>query len=267
MENRKQRIVIVTPTYNSEQYLERCILSVKNQHYDNYEHVIVDGGSTDGTIEILKKYENTYPMRWISEPDNGMYDAINKGFKLAQGDILAWLNSDDFYYPWTMGVVETAFEKKRIQWLIGISSSAVTIAGEDIVYQLPNMPAIYNSRMIAKGVYDGRQMYFIPQEACFWTRQLWERVGGLDSTYRSAGDYHLWKKFAKEAELYTVQCNLAAFQVRENQKSSDRETYYKEVARRRRGRLVSALTIGYLHLYSLVNYRKYMINLAEIVEN
>ncbi len=265
MEPKNPRISIVTPTYNSEMYLERAILSIKNQNYDNFEHIIVDGNSTDGTVKIIQKYENTYPMRWISEPDEGMYDAINKGFALANGDILAWLNSDDFYFPWAFHVAARAFEKKDIQWLIGVSSSAVTVDGHEIIYQLPNMPAVFNSRMVKSGAYDGRQMYFISQAACFWTRKLWAASGGLDSQYKSAGDYHLWKKFAALTKLYTIQCNLASFQVRKDQKSSDKVTYYKEVNRRKRSRLTNALTLAYLHLYSLVKYRKYMINLNDIL--
>ena len=259
------KIIIVTPTYNGADYLERCILSIKNQNYTNYEHIIVDGNSIDQTVEILKKYENTYPMRWISEPDEGMYDAINKGFTLAEGDIFAWLNSDDFYFPWTLQVVAGAFEKKDIQWLIGIPSTTIIADENEITYQLPNMPAVYNSRMIAKGVYDGRQMYFIPQEACFWTKELWKRAGGLNKQYKSAGDYHLWRRFASLTKLYTVHCNLASFQIRENQKSSDRDTYYKEVNRKKRSAMVTVLTLIYLQLYSLVKYRKYMINLREII--
>ena len=109
------RISIVTPTFNSEEYLETCILSIRNQHYENLEHIIVDGGSTDSTLEIIRKYELDYPLRWISEPDDGMYDAINKGFSMSSGDILAWLNSDDFYFPWTCEVVAGTFYKKGIE--------------------------------------------------------------------------------------------------------------------------------------------------------
>ena len=82
------RISIVTPTYNSEEYLEACILSIRNQCYENLEHIIIDGGSTDGTLEIIRKYELDYPLRWISEPDGGMYDAINKGFQWRQA--ISW---------------------------------------------------------------------------------------------------------------------------------------------------------------------------------
>ena len=105
------KVSIVTPTYNSEEYLEKCIQSIMGQSHTDYEHIIVDGGSKDRTIEIIKKYENQYNMIWISEPDQGMYDAIAKGFRMATGDILCWLNSDDFYMPWTLKEVSTILDK------------------------------------------------------------------------------------------------------------------------------------------------------------
>ncbi len=97
--NSKPLVSIVTPSLNQGGFIEDCIRSVKNQSYKNIEHIIVDGGSTDATINILKKYEGTYNMIWLSEPDNGMYDAINKGFKLSKGEIMAWINADDMYLP------------------------------------------------------------------------------------------------------------------------------------------------------------------------
>ena len=97
--NHHPKVSIVTACYNSEKYIEDCIKSIMRQTYDNVEHIIVDGGSTDGTLDIIKKYENQYNMRWISEKDNGMYDAITKGFRMASGEIYAWLNSDDMYMP------------------------------------------------------------------------------------------------------------------------------------------------------------------------
>src|SRR4030067_3134955 len=90
-------VSIITPSLNQGEFIEETILSVKNQTYENIEHIIVDGGSTDDTLNILKKYAGSYRMRWLSEPDNGMYQAINKGMRLANGEILAYLNSDDLY--------------------------------------------------------------------------------------------------------------------------------------------------------------------------
>lgn len=90
-------VSIITPSYNQGPFIEDTILSIKNQDYPNIEHIIVDGESTDNTLEIVKKYEGTYNMKWISEPDEGQADAINKGFRRATGDIICWLNSDDVY--------------------------------------------------------------------------------------------------------------------------------------------------------------------------
>ena len=98
MKTNKPLVSIVTPSFNQGRFIEDTILSVKNQDYTNIEHIIVDGGSTDNTLEILKKYESTYNMRWISEPDEGQSDAVNKGFRMAKGEIIGWLNSDDVYF-------------------------------------------------------------------------------------------------------------------------------------------------------------------------
>lgn len=258
------KISIVTPTYNSEQYLEQCILSIKNQTYNNYEHIIVDGGSNDNTLDIIKKYEGAYPMKWISEPDEGMYDAINKGFRMASGDIYAWINSDDFYFSWTFEVVSKAFSKRDIQWLSGIPSNTQQLGSAEITYLLPNMPTVYNTKMIGKGVYDGQRMHFVQQESCFWTRDLWNKVGGLDAQYKMAGDYYLWRKFAKYVKIYTINCNLASFRIHEEQKSSDIEKYYVETKTRKPASFLVGILQVYLQLFSLLNYRKMVINIVEI---
>ncbi|WP_162991424.1 glycosyltransferase family 2 protein [Halostella salina] len=105
----KPLVSIVTPSYQQEAYIEDTIRSVRKQEYDRIEHIVVDGGSTDGTVDILKEYEETYNLRWISEDDDGQSDAINKGFSMADGEIVGWINSDDFYYD--SDVVPTAVDR------------------------------------------------------------------------------------------------------------------------------------------------------------
>lgn len=265
MRKEQVKISIVTPTYNSEKYLEDCILSIRNQNYSNYEHIIIDGGSTDQTIDIIKKYEGTYPMKWISEPDKGMYDAIDKGFKMANGDVYAWLNSDDFYFPWAFYVVAKVFRNKKIRWLTGVPSNTKKFGYCDITYQLSNLPAIYCTPLIKRGVYDGKMMYFVQQESCFWTRDLWNEVGGIDKKYKLAGDYFLWKKFAEKTKIYTVHCNLATFRIHENQKSNDKERYINEAQRNDCMKITQIFMQIFLQLYSLLKYNKYMINIDDIM--
>jgi len=105
------KISIVTPSLDQGKYIEDCIQSVLNQNYENFEHIIIDGGSTDGTIEILKKYPH---LKWISETDEGQSDALNKGFRMASGEIIGWCNSDDIYLPNTFGKVIPILEDSKI---------------------------------------------------------------------------------------------------------------------------------------------------------
>ena len=98
MSGSKPLVSIITPSYNQGKFIEATLLSVKNQDYPDIEHIVVDGGSTDNTLDILKKYEGTYSVRWLSEPDRGQTDAVNKGFRMAKGEIVGWLNSDDVYF-------------------------------------------------------------------------------------------------------------------------------------------------------------------------
>lgn len=258
-------ITIVTPTYNSDCYLEQCILSIIKQNYHNYEHIIIDGGSTDHTLDIIKKYENSYSMKWISEPDKGMYDAINKGFKIAKGEIYAWLNSDDYYYPWTLQIVSRSFECKDINWLIGIPSNTRKYGQYEITYLLPNLPTVFATGYIHRGFYDGIRLPFIQQESCFWSKKLWKIAGSrIDSSKKMAGDYFLWKEFARHEKLYTVHCNLASFRIHDNQKSNDIDEYYGEIGITTHKKRNNPFMLMLVHLYSLIRYRKYVINIDDL---
>ena len=220
------KISIVTACYNSEKYLESCILSIMRQTYDNIEHIIVDGASTDGTLEIIKKYEGKYNMRWISEKDSGMYDAIIKGFAMATGEIFAWLNSDDMYLPWACEVAAEVMSQTDVRWLTGIPHQYTE---RGVGHYIPRLTPVYPRRFIAKGYMDNRVSNFIQQESSFWSRELWQQHGAVVANYKTAGDYHLWRCFAKSEKLVTVDSVLSGIRVHGGQKSSDREAYYREV--------------------------------------
>lgn len=222
-------ISIITPTYNSAEYLEDCIKSILSQSYRDFEHIIVDGGSTDGTLDIIKKYENQYPVRWISEKDNGMYDAIAKGFQMAKGDIFCWLNSDDMYMPWTLEVVSRVMGRKVggdcVRWCVGKDSR---FTHDGINYIVSKRTRVFPRKLIAWGWMNGIMVGCLQQESMFWTRELYEKAGGLDTGCRYAGDYHLWRKFASFASLYSLNSVLAGFRIHEGQKSGDVSAYLSE---------------------------------------
>ena len=222
----KPKISIVTVVYNGEKYLEECIFSIKNQTYHNYEHIIVDGGSTDHTIEIIKKHENTYPMKWISEPDNGMYDAINKGFKMATGDIFAWLNYDDIYMPYAFETVVTVMTRKNIKWCMGLP---VVFTEDKKMYKIPKTIPVFLQGFLKRGYIDGRMYQIIQQESTFWHSELWHKAGGIDEKLQYAGDFWLWKKFAEYEKLYTLDTIIAGFRKHKGQKTDNIDKYMEEV--------------------------------------
>jgi hypothetical protein len=190
------RISVVTPSYNQAPFLESCLRSVLGQRYPNLEYIVVDGGSTDGSVEIIKSCEKDLAY-WVSEPDAGHYAAVNKGFRRATGDILAWLNSDDMYTPWTLAIVSDVFRRMpEVQWLSTLYPLFWNEAGAaTLCTQLSGFDRAAVLRH-GKGV---------QQESTFWRRSLWERTGAaLDTSFKLAGDLDLWARFWEHAELYGV---------------------------------------------------------------
>lgn len=220
-------VSIITPSFNGGKYIEECIKSIKNQSYKHIEHIIIDGGSKDNTIELLKKYEGTYNMTWISEPDKGMYDAINKGFNMAKGEILAWLNTDDMYFPWAVETAVKTINKYNIDWLTGVPGMWNK---EGYYYNIPFVIPVYYRSFIKRGFYHDKGLGFIQQESTFWTRQLWEKAGGkTEDQLLYAGDFFLWKTFSKYSDLYTINTVLGGFRKHGNQKTTNMDGYYKEI--------------------------------------
>lgn len=181
------KITVVTPSYNQARFLEATLRSVHNQGYPNLEHIVIDGGSTDASVEIIRKFEE-HLAYWVSEPDRGQTDALIKGFSRATGEILAWLNSDDLYEPRTLWEVAEFFTRRpEVQFVYG---DALWIDTQGKILK-PKKEIPFN-RFI--WLYDYN---YIPQPSAFWRRELYETVGGLDPRFDLAMDADLWIRFAE----------------------------------------------------------------------
>lgn len=195
------KISIVTPSFNQCEFLEDTIRSVVEQRYPNLEYIVMDGGSTDGSVEIIKQYD-TRITHWVSEPDAGQYAAINKGFQQSTGEIMGWINSSDAYYPWTFEIVAEIFTQfPDVEWISGVPSNF------DVGRAPRNIDVYYKNR------YDFLSGNCImQQESTFWRRRLWESAGGkLDESVRYAADTELWFRFFQHAPLYHVNTLLGGF--------------------------------------------------------
>lgn len=201
------KISIVTPSYNQGHYIEETILSVLNQNYTNFEHIIIDGGSNDNTIEILKKYNH---LKWVSEKDGGQSNAINKGFSIASGDIFAWLNSDDYYEKNIFLSIMDFFSKNpECDFLYGDITyvdekcrTLFSIEGEEInFYNLLNNPDL------------------IRQPSFFWRREKFFEFGGVDESLNLVMDFDLFLKFTKLKTPGYIGKNLSYYRMYEKTKT------------------------------------------------
>ena len=180
----KPKISIITPCYNAAKYIEQTILSVINQGYENLEYIIIDGGSTDGTVDIIKKYENQLAY-WISEPDKGQSDAINKGIKVATGDVFNWINADDWLAADVLKIVGQYFSDAKLQVLctqttfINPDESTYTNVYTKFEGDITN---ILNSRGLN-------------QMGMFWKLEAVKKINGVNTAFNYAMDLDLWKRF------------------------------------------------------------------------
>lgn len=208
------KISIITPSFNQGNFIQQTIDSVLGQKYPNLEYIIIDGGSTDGTLKILKEYKNQ--LQWISEKDNGQSEAINKGLKISSGDILAFLNSDDVYEPGSLEKVGRFFTRHiEAKWVtgkcftidhLGRKTRPLITMYKNIWLHLNFSPSLF-------------VLNFISQPATFWRREITERIGYLNELLFYTMDYEYWLRMIKVSKYSFINSYLASFRYYPNSKS------------------------------------------------
>jgi glycosyltransferase involved in cell wall biosynthesis len=209
MKNQYPKISIVTPSYNQRQFIEDNIQSVLNQKYPNIEHIVIDGASTDGTIDVLKKYDH---LKWISEPDNGQADAINKGLRISTGTIWAYLNTDDYY---ERNAIWKAVEYFLKYPKIDMVYSNYYILENGIKKRVLAVPFDYGYLLYLK--------YLIPQQTVFIRKRVLDDVGEFDDELFLTMDLEMWIRIGQKNAIRYVNDFFATFRIHDDAKSSNLE--------------------------------------------
>lgn len=212
------RISIITPSYNQGQFLEATVRSVMEQGYPNLEYIIMDGGSTDHSLDIIKQYAD-FVTYWASEKDEGQTHAINKGFERSSGDILGWLNSDDTYLPGALTTVAKAFMEadEKVGAVVG-SGYRVDTQGNILVER--HMTTIDYEHILMWT----RPEYFC-QPSCLFTRKAWEKCGPLDQSLHYSMDLALWLNIAQHFDYLRIDQPLSNTTVHPDAKTMSKASY------------------------------------------
>lgn len=203
------KISIVTPSYNQGNFIEETILSVVNQPYPNKEYFIFDGGSNDDTVEVLSKYDQQID-HWISENDNGQSHAINKGLKMMTGDIVGWLNSDDYYHPDAFTKIIDGFKNNPDSDLIYFNVRNFSNSGSTIHRHQAHYPEELFLTKVC-----------LHQPGVFWRKSLMERIGYLDESLHYVMDFDYWIRAYLNSKLFFIPKVVANFRLHENSKTID----------------------------------------------
>jgi glycosyltransferase involved in cell wall biosynthesis len=215
-------VSVVTPSLNQGRFIGDAVRSVLGQDYPRIEYLVVDGGSTDGTLAVLAGHDGA--VRWISEPDNGQAAAINKGFRLASGEVLAWLNSDDLYEPQAISAAIAYLQAHPDTAMV--YGDATHVDAEDVeIGPCAYVGPFDLDRLIHESDY-------IVQPAAFFRRSAFEAVGGLDESLHWGMDYDLWLKIARRFPIAYLPRKLARYrQTGENKTALGRFDRFEEIKR------------------------------------
>jgi glycosyltransferase involved in cell wall biosynthesis len=223
-------IAIVTPSFNAEPFLSACLSSVLDQRYPRLQYVVMDGASSDGSVGIIRGRADALHY-WTSEPDDGPYDAVAKGFAKTDAEILGWIGADDILLPWALSIVGSIFRDcPDVEWVT--TETPMEIAADGLPYKSWSVPGFtkrgFRNRENSRGY---PLACCIQQESTFWRRSLWVRAGARFAKHcRLAGDFELWDRFFDHALLYSVNLPLGTFRRHgEGQRSiGSGEQYNKE---------------------------------------
>lgn len=233
-------VSIVTPSFNQVDYLQETMRSVLEQDYPRIEYIVIDGGSSDGSVEIIRKYTDRLAY-WVSEKDHGQTDAVNKGYAVARGSILGWLNSDDVYKP---GAISVAVDYLVNHPQIGLVYGDLDFINDDgrVVGKFP--AAQTDLKRLRRGY------VHIPQPSAFFRAEHWRQVGPLDPTFYFAMDYDLWVRLAAVTEFKYLPGNTwASFRLHSDAKTiTADDRCWPEMLRvhyREGGKKIAPITVKY----------------------
>lgn len=212
---------VITVSFNQGQFIKDNIESVLNQNYPNFEHIIIDGGSTDDTIDILKEYSH---LDWVSEKDKGQSDGLNKGFRRATGDIIAWINSDDMLAPNSMHAINDFFTKHKDKHVVTGNQVFIDAVGKVIMK--------INAQSFTEDYLLNSPKASVMQNSTFFRKCVLDKVGLLDESFHYTMDHEFFVRIAKSFRSYTIPVDLAYFRLWEDSKTNTSQIkFFKELWR------------------------------------